>query len=1391
MNRKKKGAQLIDKSNHIKLLLRTVWVLLCVVCFPQFSFSQSSEATFQFQNFTQKEGLASNYVIGITQDHKGFIWIATENGLNRFDGQHFITFRNDPNDEETINNNRVWSILEDSQHNLWVSSEGGLSWLNRKTGKFIRIPLKENNQTVPLSGVRHIQESTDGTIWVSTIKEGIFRVEKETEGQEWKLSRFSYEVNGRPETNVRTYNIPYATSDVLWVANSKGINQVDINTKKAIRHPFPTALRNVRKEFEYLHTSYNGNGKIFTGINDQLLCLDIREKVPEIKTWESFNANPIQRFPISGEIVYKDPNTLLIPSYQDIYVFYLDNGSLKKVKIDGQTSSHLFSVHVHASFVDKQGNYWLGTAGQGLFRAQKKKKAFTFYKYDPGNPSSISSGQVRSIIEVGKGRLWTGILNHGIDVLETQENGLLKRVDTFKPISGQPNSPQLSSVIKLIKDKEGNIWVATNVHGLIQLDLNGKMVNRFYHDPENKYSISGNRIWGLAQDQQGYIWAGTWIDGLNRLDIEKKEFKNFRHDPTNSNSLVGDNVRYILVSKSGDLWIGSDQGLVKYDKENDQFEQFQNNPLDPHSLSTNLVWSIYEDSKGFLWIGTGSGLNRYDPVSRRFERFYEDNGLPDNSIYGILEDDEGLLWISTKNGLARQIPSSSEVTFRPFLASNDLPTTAFVPKAFLNSRYSEQLFFGSAKGLLAIKPSLLQQDSAKTELVINEMKVYKRKEVSVGIETDYFISNKEGTLNLGYDDLSVSFVLADLNRIEHSGYKYEYQLSGFNNQWTPLEDNMQVSFSNLRPGTYTLRARAKNLENSSVGEVNLLKMKVFPPWWRSWVAYIFYGIAVLSILLVLFNFYLREQLEKKEAENLRALDAYKNKLFTNITHEFRTPLTIISGMNNQIKKRPQQWLDEGTNLIQKNTDNLLDLINQILELQKVESGKLKLDLKQGNIIPFLENIFVQFQAYSQSKEQKLTLDAQVKELNMDYDAEKILRIVSNLLSNAIKFAPEKGKVDFRIAKSKKKGRATAEGLLLTVTDNGPGIPEEQLPHIFNRFFQASVKGEQTKSGSGIGLSLTQELVKLMQGEIEVESLEGEGATFKVFLPITQNAPLNKSTEPSNNVQEAIFGLSGKNKTAVKTTEKDLPLALIVEDNKDIVDYLQAFLSGTYRLEVAYDGQAGIDKALDLIPDIIISDVMMPNKDGFELCETLKEDVRTSHIPLILLTAKSDVESRIVGLKHGADDYLGKPFHEEELIVRMQNLLDIRKKLQARYQNIYEQPIQKETTSEPDKEDDFILSLKVIFEEKMDDPQFDLNALSKAMNLSRSQLGRKVKALTGRSLSVYIRSLRLQKARQLLLSTDLSMKNIAYDVGFPNPSYFTASYTQEFAESPTNTREMRR
>ncbi len=1368
---------------------RIAFVLTLLILWPIIN---SAQTNIDFQNFTQTDGLSSNYVLSFHQDHQGFMWIGTEGGLNRFDGQHFLEFSFDPENPKTLNDDWVTNIFEDSQHNLWVVTQKGLNILDRETGIIERIPLNKSGQKVH-GEIRDIREDANGRLWANVYKQGLFELKKSSKGDEkWYTEYFEFDAPIQDiEKQFYWSEFLLATPEELWFCDYENIIRLDISSQELSVFTLPQIENNDAEKPEFILGKYVGNGKIMVLTQKTLFELDTRDKSPQIKVLRSIDYGNL-KVDYTWDFFLDNQGIFLIPKNRDYFWYDLKTDELHSIRSQNQISKKLFPDLINSTYKDRQGNYWIGTAGSGLYLARQLDPTFVFFQNDPVNSNSVSAGQARTFLEDDRGNLWVGILNHGLDQFAYGENNLLQKKQSVVSKPNQLNALASNRIVEIIQGPEESIWMATLTHGLVKMDSSGQEFSYLSQTLEDSIFQSEMRIWALEKDQQGYIWVGTWSKGLFRIDPRTESIQGFSQAHSNNKSYPKNHIRYLFANKKGLLWVGTGGGLYRYDPKTQEFTHYFHNPNDHSSLSDNLVWAIYQDQNDDLWVGTNIGLNRFDEENQRFERFYKQDGLPDNTIYGILEDDEGVLWVSTENGLARQLPTASEVAFFSLGLADGLTSTSFIPKAYLNSSYSEHLFFGSTDGFLRVNPSLLQLDKPQPQLAIHAFSTFNPYEGRGELLTDYFVSDKNEFIKLSYKDQSITITLSDLNWKTRTGLRYDYQLLGFNQQWRPLDEDLQISFSNLTPGNYQLQARARNAENIASEPVELLHFRVYPPWWKSTLAYMLYVLFTAGIIIAIYRFQLRRQIEKQEAQNLKALDTLKNRLYTNITHELRTPLTIIKGMMGKINQNPEQWLKKGSKMISRNADELLSLVNQILDLRKLEAGKLEPKLVQGDILSFINYISESFHSMGADRNIQLKFQTELEELIMDYDPEMILRIISNLLSNAIKFSETGGEVLLQVATVSSPGvlrQKSLESLLITVKDEGIGIPEDQLPHIFDRFYQVDDSSTRTGEGTGIGLSLTRELIKLQGGKIEVKSKLEEGSSFFVWLPILNTAAPISQSPIIPNIPEAAT-IEAKGKTLDKNsngTLAALPNLLIVEDNKDVRQYLTACLEEQYHLSYAADGEAGIEKALEEVPDIIISDVMMPKKDGYEVCDTLKKDVRTSHIPIILLTAKSDADSRISGLEVGADAYLAKPFNEKELSVRLEKLLEIRKTLQQRYQSIGNEIFSDSPVS--NQEDTFILEIQNTIQQNLSDETFGITELCQALQISRAQLHNKLKALTGRSTSHYIRSIRIHQSKEMLINNPkLNISEIAFETGFSNLKYFSKVFTEEIGTSPSQYRK---
>jgi signal transduction histidine kinase/CheY-like chemotaxis protein/AraC-like DNA-binding protein/streptogramin lyase len=1016
-------------------------------------------------------------------------------------------------------------------------------------------------------------------------------------------------------------------------------------------------------------------------------------------------------------------------------------------------------------FRDRSGVVWMTTRA-GIVKMTIEEDLFRIYGLEEISPDCADDGcHVRGIAEDEAGHIYLSH-HHGIAVLDPK-TGSLRALPLDIP-------PQKQNLHGLSYARGTLFW---NEYAI---DLKTFGARKIFSPSNYTYLTHG------TDPERNHLWIG--VNGpplaLYQYDLQTRALRTIHLPDTVLNNLNSE-IRQIHVSSSTgavflSVWA---EGLLELGVDGEIHHLYRSYPM----------YGLHEDEAARLWIGQGqeSGLSRLDLHTGKITEspyLMHSFGGSIKRAFHVLPGKDGYLWLVTERGTMRLDKESGELTRFPMF-----PT--FSDVAFqLPPGYAAKdgaLYIGTPDGRLkAFDPGMLYKKAGfdrRYPVVIKRFERFNQKRDTLLTQLKNLIQLSE--IHLTHRDryFQLEFFVPDFRNTRQNFYSH--WLEGYDKEWSAPSRINQLRYENLPPGEYTLHIRGGLTPDYFESSERIIKVTVAPAWYETWWAYSLFTLIVAGLLYRFYHYQVGRQMEKAEARRLRELDALKSRLFTNITHEFRTPLTVIMGMAGKIRGHSEE-----KTLIQRNSESLLRLINQLLDLSKLDSGTIKMDKIQADIVTYLQYLTESFYSMASEKNIRLVFDPEIRELIMDYDEEKIQHIIYNLLTNAIKFTPDGGKVVLHLQPLERNGR---DWLQITVRDTGIGISAENLPKIFDRFYQGDASSTRREAGAGIGLALTKELIEMMGGKITVESKLGVGTDFQVHLPVKREVDTSRRAQEGPRVSSSTGGGSALHppgessvpSLALSTFQKDAetPALLIIEDNRDVITYIESLLIRDYHIEIARNGQEGIDKALEMAPDIIISDVMMPEKDGYEVCETLKNDERTSHIPIILLTAKASVDDRIEGLKGGADAYLIKPFHKEELFVLLEKLIALRKALQARYGSPGLFSKQLSSGKEPSLDERFLQKLIKVVQNRLNDPEFGVIDLCGTAHLSNTQVNRKLKALTG-TPSQFIRSIRLQKALELLQNTDLNISEIAYEVGFNDPSYFSRSFFEEFGHPPKEVRK---
>lgn len=1279
------------------------------------------------ERLTVDDGLSQGFVHSVVQTRDGFLWVATLDGLNRYDGTGFKVYRNDPADPYSINSDFVLELMEDSRGILWVITDQGPNLFDSSSGRFYHPKVVRQFSLNNINPLRCFHEDRFGRIWAIFENEIVQFVVPDRRTPERLTDSVKVRTNFFPKGQIGIVHNLSPLDSAVWIIAEKGnfslsyaeesLRPLSVSLPAGLTYVWPDTIS---KAIWLQHS---------TGIS----------RLSEGKL-SNFTAEGYEVGRTQG---WSGPTGTYFFSQTKIYRW--QNGVL--TTLPGTVPEWIMSA-----CEDRNGILWLGTNAHGLCKVLTGRTRFGIYC--EGNSCA------RAPVEDDQGNLW---------VHSSQEE--IGRYYRFDPVSGQLKEPLYQQQQNfLVNSRSGGFWFLSDTGTLCHMDHPGGNILRYYNE-----ALGEVNSYYLLEDHQGRLGYVTSDAKMDFFDPRTSKWSVWSYD-----QLFGPgqfpSVSAFVEDASGHFWIGTSNGLIEaLPEQNGETYRFKYYGSEA-GLSRQRILSLSTDPSNpqRLWIGTQHGLNWMDLSTGKIETLGLRDGLPNDVIYSILPANDSILWIGTNAGLLRVNHLSRR--WQHFTKNDGLPGSEFNTGVALRLR-DGRMIFGGVNGLVLFHPDKIAVSTIQPGIAITEMLVNSKPYQG--------LIDPAIPIRLSADQNYVSFRFALLDYVNPASNRYQYRLIGANANWTPLGSDNSITFSNLRPGHYQLEVRGVNSEGAE-SKIARLSFVILPPWWRSIWAFIGYGLVFFLSAWLLFQWRRRQVRfrkrlaeEHREAERLKELDRFKSRLYANITHEFRTPLTVILGVAEQLEKGRGEEEVERLRLITRNGEQLLRLVNQMLDWSKLENSQLQLNVQRFDVIPFLQVAAEPFAVLAAAKNVLLENQFPDGTLWIDADPDRLNDIVANLLSNAVKFTPAKGKITLSVQVEQEKV------LCIAVEDNGIGITAEHLPYIFDRFYQIAAP-ESGTGGTGIGLSYAQELAHLMGGSLTAGSIPGEGTKISLLLPQPAPMTLVKRLDLVGDLS-----VSARIRTpglAFGQEDTDRPVVLLIEDNPDVARYTADCLSGRFVVHHADNGAKGVKKALEIIPDLVISDVMMPVMDGFGVCSALKQDLRTSHIPIVLLTARADDDSRLQGLQYGAEVYLAKPFKKDELLLKLDNLLRLRAAIQARHSASFRSGVQvrDETTVAPPPlvQDDFIRQVLDLISQHFADPDFNANSLHRALHMSSSHLHRKLAALTGNTPGHLLRLHRLEQSRRLLLSSrNQTVAEIAYQVGYRDANYFNRAFAQEYGMSP--------
>ncbi|RED92016.1 hybrid sensor histidine kinase/response regulator transcription factor [Marinoscillum furvescens] len=1357
----------------------------CGVVCCQIAHSQSVNLGYSYVG--NDAGLTNSAVLSIVQDSVGYLWFGTEYGLNRFDGYEIKTYLKNENNPHSLSDNLIGHQYVDSHGVHWILTWEGFSRYDPQIDGFRHyLPDSAALDNPPLNKAMYADEDHNGELWMITSRGHLHHYDRAAD-------RFVLRPTKNPKnTDVNSFRFDRENPEIVWFGYTNGLLRYDLTANtfeffpiKQAEEAFNNNIHDILLDGDYIYLAVYETG--------------IHRFHKPTQTYKSYAFDTdIENQILSGHQDSK--GNLWFTSTAGLYKYYPEEDAFRR--FGKYAADAIRNTNIQSVAEDIQGNLWLGTDVEGVITITQEKH---FYHIETERDEAPSDGNIATAIaQDAAGKLWVGY-TYGVDVINLETGAIERRL---RPDDGTSVVVGPGDVWQVFIDSKERVWIGTYAGGLQQYDPKTTVVTTYRHDPSNPLSIPGDDVRAIAEDKRGFLWLAVHGSGLARFDPERGEFKTFREDELIIND---DWTNHLAVDEEDNVWMGSFSGLTVISDYGRASRSYSYDYNDSTSITNRIVQSVFIDSKQRKWIGTNRGLNLFVDSHRGFRTLQLEDGLPNDHISSIIEDDEGYLWLATQGGGLVRFDKEAWIGGKPapgliqvYDTSDGLLSDSYSYNAIHKSEKGV-IYVGGVGGITYFDPKEIRSNTFVPKVAIDQIKLFNSEEQAeqLKMEKDNGLIKR---LELEHDQTMITIGYNAFNYVHPEKNQYAYKMVGFDEEWYYVGGRREATYTNLPAGDYTFQVKASNNDGIWNEKVSSLQIVVHPPWWNTLAFRLVVLVLILGAIYFLFWIRTRNILFQKSAlerlvrektseiesqyaqlqqmnEKVHESDQAKIRFYMNVSHELKTPLSLILGPIERLLKTPKLEVETERQyrFIHRNALRLTRLINDLLDLRKIEVNERRIVLKQLEVVEKVRQLYEAFDFFASQKHIDYTFETRLEKLDAWVDEDILEKVIYNLLSNAFKYTTS-GTITLRLDYLDARHQ-----LQVAVEDTGTGIPADQIPNVFNRFFSYQKAGYRSE-GTGIGLTLVKELVQLHGGTIELQSEEGQGSVFTFTLAI------RKEDLDATRISEEQPGIPTDGLPAYLTTP-DLATALeaeagqltpdqtilLVEDNSDFRNYLVACLRGNYRIIAHENGRDALQALKENQIDIVVTDIMMPVMDGMELCQQIKNDEECSHIPVILLTAKSSGDSRVEGYDSGADAYIAKPFDMEVLVSRIKNLIHSRKQLQDKFGSSLSLKPPGTTVSSSD--DEFLEQVIQIVQQNLTDPNLGYREFVKEMGISKTKLYRKIGEITGQSINLFIRTIRLKMAVELLAHGDKTIAEIAYQVGFSDPNYFSKCFKLQFGKSP--------